>query len=274
MPDPSVCGFPDVESVGVTPGTTLSPVSGTVTLSQNGQVYENKVVTGSIVVTGVNVTIRNVRLVNRDDYYAIAVKPGGNWDRRDANLVVDHVEIDLNGHPDVKGVAFNGFTLRNVFIHNGADCVHFSGSIRIEDSLCAVGPDVDGDGWPDGGPESAFCNGTDHFDGFQFSGGGDVVIDHNTVRNPCEQTSAMLISNDPGYSSPIRDVAVTNNLVAGGGYSIYCADADDTVADETVTGNRFARTWFPRGGRYGPTAYCENATTFTGNVWDDTGAGI
>ena len=271
MPDPSACGYPDVETVGVTPGTSLTPVNGVVTLSQSGQVFENKLVTGSIVVTATNVTIRNVRLLNTSSSYAISVRPGQNWDRTDANLLVDHVEIDLGGKLNIKGIAFNGYTLRNVFMHNGSDCAHFSGNVAIEDSMCVNGPDGNDDGWPD---STAFCNGTEHFDGFQFSGGGDIRIDHNTMRNPCSQTSNILISNDPGYNSPIRDVAVTNNLLAGGGFSLYCADADDAVASETVTGNRIARTYHARGGYWGATAYCDDATSFSGNVWDDTGAAL
>src|SRR4051794_10072124 len=51
MPRPSACGFPDVTNTGVTPGTSLSSASGVVTLSTPGQVYQNKQVTGSIIVT-------------------------------------------------------------------------------------------------------------------------------------------------------------------------------------------------------------------------------
>lgn len=272
MPDPSACGFPDLETTGVTPGTTLTPMN-SVTLNQPGQVFENALVTGSIAVTAQNVTIRNVKLIaSNPSGAAIGVRPGQNWDRTDANLVVDHVEIDMNGLPNIKGIGFNGYTLRNVFMHNGADCAHFSRNVVIQDSLCVVGLDVNRDAVPDSGDAGDFCRGTSHFDGFQYTGGGNVTIDHNTVRNPCGQTSAMLITNDPGFNSPISNMAITDNLMAGGGYTLYCRDADDTVASETVTGNRFARTYFPRAGRYGPTAYCDRTTTFAGNVWDDTGA--
>ena len=96
--------------------------------------------TGSLIVTAPNVTIRNVRLINTDPYYAIAVKNGDDWDDDEANLLLEHVEIDLNGHPDVKGIAFNGYTARRVLFHNGADCAHFGVNVVIEDSLCALGP--------------------------------------------------------------------------------------------------------------------------------------
>jgi hypothetical protein len=271
MPDPSTCGYPDVESVGVTPGTQLAAVSGVVTLNKAGQVYENKVVTGSIIVTAPNVTIRNVRLIDTDPYYAVSVKNGNNWDNTQANLLLDHVEINMNGHLNIKGIAFNGYTLRNVFMHNGSDCAHFSENVTIQDSLCVNGPDTNNDGWPD---STAFCNGTDHYDGFQFSGGGNITLNHNTLRNPCSQTSNILITNDPGATGAITNVKITNNLLGGGGYSLYCAGSPDRVASETVTGNRFARSFYKTGGYWGPTAYCEKATAFSGNVWDDTGKGV
>jgi hypothetical protein len=261
MPDPSVCGFPDRETTGVTPGSTLAAVNGVVTLSTPGQVYENKLVTGSIAVTAPNVTIRNVRLINRDTWYAIRVTPGGIWDRSDANLLIENSEIDLGGVYTVKGIAFNGYTARHVFFHNGADCAHFGENVVIEDSMCVLGPDTDGDGWPD---TSSFCGGDDHFDGFQSDGGRNITLRHNTIRNPCGQTSGILMSSN---TSSIRDVSIVDNLMAGGGYTLYC-NAGPDVANETVTGNVFARTWYSRGGYWGPTAHCEDADVFSGVVWD------
>ena len=56
-----------------------------------------------------------------------------------------------------------------------------------------------------------------------------------------------------------------------GGYTLYC-NAGPDVPNETVTDNRVARTFFSRGGRWGPTTGCQMADVFTRNVWDDTGA--
>ena len=264
MPDPSSCGFPDVESVGVKSGAALTPVSGNVTLSTPGQVYENKLVTGSITVTAPNVTIRNVKLVTTDTSYGIRAF---GWQNDTDGLLVEDVEIDMNGRLATKGIAFDGYTARRVFFHNGSDCAHFGSGVAIEDSLCVSGPDADDDGWPD---TTAFCGGTEHFDGFQSDGGNDIRIRHNTIRVPCSQTSGILMSTN---TSGIRNVTVSDNLLAGGGYALYC-NAGPDVPNETVSGNRFARTWFPRSGYWGPTTGCEDADVFSGNVWDDTGAAL
>jgi hypothetical protein len=268
MADPSACSFPDVENTGVTPGTTLTPVSGTVTLSTPGQVYENKLVTGMIRVTAPNVTIRNVKLVATDDSYGIQAF---GWNTAVDNLVVENVEIDLNGRNEIKGIAFDSYTLRRAFIHDGSDCAHFGNDVTIEDTLCVVGPDGNNDGWPD---STSFCSigepDPPHWDGFQSDGGGDITLRHNTIRNPCSQTSSILLSSN---TSHISRVTVDNNLMTGGGYSLYCAGMNvaSSVDHIRATNNRFARTWHPRSGHWGPTAYCQFADVFTGNVWDDTG---
>jgi hypothetical protein len=260
MTDPSVCGFPDVENTGVTPGTTLAPINGDVTLETPGELFENKLVTGSIIVAAPNVTIRNVKLIATGDYGIRSF----SWLQDVSGLILDHVEIDLNGRYDVKGLAFDGYTARHVFFHNGSDCAHMGVNATVEDSLCTVGLDADGDGWPD---DKAVCDGTDHLDGIQSDGGSNLTIRHNTIRNPCSQTSAILMSTN---TEPIKDVTIQDNLLAGGGYSLYCS-AGPKVVNEAVVGNRFARTYFPDGGFWGPHTGCSTAYVFLNNVWDDTG---
>ncbi len=120
------------------------------------------------------------------------------------------------------------------------------------------------------GRQRVLQRGPDHFDGFQSDGGNNITLRHNTLRNPCDQTSNILLSSN---TSHISNVTIDNNLLAGGGYSLYCAGMKvrSSVDHIVAVNNRFARTYFPRGGYWGPTAYCEYADTLTGNVWDDTG---
>jgi hypothetical protein len=262
MPDPSVCGFPDVETVGVNPAIPRETVNGTVTLSTPGQVYENKTVIGAISVTAPNVTIRNVKLVITDEWYGI--KAFG-WVGDPSGLIVTDSEIDLNGMYTPKGIAFDGYTARRVFFHNGSDCAHFEHNVVIEDSLCVVGPDANSDGWPD---NTSFCTATgDHFDGFQSDGGNSFVIRHNTIRNPCRQTSNILLSSNTKH---ISTATIDHNLLAGGGYSLYCAGMDDasTVDHIVATNNVYSKQYFPRGGYWGPAAYCDFADVYSNNVWD------
>jgi Bacterial TSP3 repeat len=259
MPDPSACGFPDLETVGAR--GALPQVNGTVKLSSPGQVLQNALVVGSIIVTAPNVTIRNVKLVMTDPWYGIRAFDGEGV----GNLVVEDVEIDMNGHLDAKAIAFDEYTLRRALIHNGSDCAHFGDNVVIADSLCVSGPDANGDAWPD---STAFCSGPEHIDGFQSDGGENITLRHNTIRNPCDETSAILMSTN---TSGIANVRIEDNLMTGGGYTLYC-NAGPDVPNEIVTGNRFARTWHPKGGYWGAITGCNKADVFSGNVWDVTGA--
>jgi hypothetical protein len=269
MPDASACGFPDVENTGVKPGIALTPVNGDVTLSTPGQVYENKLVNGSITVKAPNVTIRNVKIVMHD-FYGIRARTAdpSNVD----NLVVEDSEIDMGGEYGNNGIAFNHFTARRVFFHNGSDCGSLGDSdiandhVVVEDSLCVLGPDADDDGWPD---SKDFCHASSaHFDGFQSDGGNHLTLRHNTIRNPCSQTSAILMSTN---TSPISDVIIDHNLVAGGGWSIYCGTSEGGVAANTrYTDNIISKQFFPKGGFYGPESTCNKVAVNSGNVWDGT----
>jgi hypothetical protein len=311
FPDPSACGYPDLDGttpVGVQAGHTLTPVNDYVTLSTNGQVYQDKEVTGQIRVTANNVTIRNVKLISTDNYYGVL--------SQGSNLTVEHTEITRSaggaGTPPVLGDASGGdfyaigtqnYTAKWVYVHNLSDCFGLSGvgiaiNVTIQDSLCAVGLDSNNNGWPDGGsyddgalhqhtsnglfPPSpatpAYCyDGTppdssadEHFDGLQSDGGSNITLTHNTVRNPCSETSAINMSSN---TANISNVTISNNLIAGGGYTLYCAGINDisTVTNETVTDNRVSRAYWSDGGYYGTDVYCTSgfADIFTGNVYDE-----
>ena len=121
--------------------------------------------------------------------------------------------------------------------------------------------DSNNDSWPDPGFP---CEDGPHYDGFQSDGGNNIVIRHNVIRVPCGQTSAILMSTN---TSPIGNVTVEDNLMAGGGYTLYCDAGANLFGTNKFTSNRFAKTYFPRSGYWGPTTGCEPYPT-SGNVWD------
>jgi hypothetical protein len=105
-----------------------------------------------------------------------------------------------------------------------------------------------------------------HFNGIQLGAGTGplMTIDRNTIFNPAPSTDCIMLANDDG---PQRNRRITNNLLAGGGYSFYGsgwegADARNIV----VTGNRFSTLYFPNGGSFGPVAHWNDASD---NVWSD-----
>jgi hypothetical protein len=252
MPRPSACGFPDATNTGVSPGVSLAPVNGAVTLDRPGEVYENKFVTGSISVKAPNVTIRNVKLKVTDEGYGIRAF---GWEGDVSGLKIDHVEIDLNGFTDTKGIAFDGYTATHVWFHNGLDCAHQGNNVTIADSFCDL-PKL---------PRGS----TSHADGFQSDGGHNLVYRHNTIRNPNDQTSAILMSTN---TSPITNVVIDDNLMAGGGYTVYCGTDEGGPSRGTTvyTNNIISKAFFSKGGYWGPTIKCDEVTTNAGNTWDGT----
>lgn len=273
MSQPSRCGYPDETNTGVRPGSTLTLRGGDQHFNAPG-VYENMDITGCVYVEAHNVTIRNSR-IRGDCWFAIRTAgiSGATW----TNLNVEDTEVVLSAVKEgAYGICCSNYTLTRVWLHGaplgnaGADCVYFANNVLVRDTFCQVGilP-----GSPPGNPNAT----TAHSDGMTTDGGRDVVLDHNTIRNPNMQTSAILISTNSGTAA---NTTIRNGLYAGGGYTVYCGtDAGGVDLPMIFTNNRIARDWnggapgyFATGGFFGPVTHCADAGVVrSGNVWDDTG---
>jgi len=119
-------------------------------------------------------------------------------------------------------------------------------------------------------------NGEDHSNAVLSSAGGSqpMTISHNTLLNQLDQNSAIALYEDnAGFQ---HDKTITNNLLAGGGYTLYAAGGDHggrPPANIHITNNRFATIYHSKSGYYGPLAYYDNTAPgaiFTNNVWDNT----
>jgi hypothetical protein len=246
MARPGRCGFPDRTSTGVRPGHRLKQVDGAVELSKPGEVFQDRLVRGSITVTAPDVVIRDVRLVMTNSAYGIR---SFGWQHNTSGLRIENVEIDLNGFDMASGIAFDNYAARRVWFHGGLDCAHAGRNVSIVDSFCDL---------PRLRPGSSA-----HADGFQSDGGGRYVFRHNTIRNPNGQTSAILLSTNSG---PISDVVIDHNLLSGGGYTVYCGTTDGgTASNVTYTDNIISREFFPKGGFWGPATDCGNVHQVRGN---------
>lgn len=247
MPRPSACGYPDATNTGVPPGTPLDQVNGPVDLKTPGMVYSGHEVHGEIFVQASNVTIEKVRVVSNSDYPIRTFDPSNP-----TGTVIRDVEIDMQGMEEGKGIAFDNYTAQRVWFHNGLDCAHAGRNVVITDSFCDL-------------PRLSSGSAA-HADGFQSDGGGNLVFRHNTIRNPNDQTSAILMSTN---TAPIDTVVIDDNLMSGGGYTVYCGTNEGGVAThETYTDNVISREFFSRGGYYGPTTSCDRVAVAHGNIWD------
>jgi hypothetical protein len=248
MPQPSACGFPDATNTGVPPGTPLTRRDGSVVLNTPGMTFSGVELHGNIEVRAPNVTIEKVRVICGCWY---PIRADGSDDAR--NTLIRDVEIDFQGFESGKGIAFRDYTAQRVWFHNGMDCAHFGSNVTITDSFCDLAKI----------PPASEA----HPDGFQHAGARNVVIRHNTIRNPNSQTAAILLPTDETFNN----IVVDNNLMSGGGWTLYCGRSG--AENETISNNRFSREFWPKGGYWGPMSSCEQAQR-SGNVWDDTGARI
>ncbi len=211
-------------------------------------VYEGKDVRGCIQVNAPNVTIRNTRISCPD-----TDTPGGSYIRVRSNstsLTIVDSEIDCQGGYGI-AVGTANFYLLRVDISNCENGGHIDSNVTVRDSwIHGLGGGADG-----------------HFDGFQFGqGGSNVTIDHNTIDNPNDQTSAIIMWDEGNPQN--ANVLITRNLLAGGGYTLYCGKFG-TALNVRVTNNRFAT------GHWGNSTNCATGgEVWTGNVQDSTGAAI
>ena len=252
---PSACGYPDATNTGVQPGTTLTS-SGCVTARTDGQVIENLVIDGcTISVEAQNVTIRNVKLTHTSvDMWGIIVREG-------ASAKIQNVEV-AGRDKSTKSVQYailsqtmNPVTVDRANLHHCADCIQGERMVVTNSYIhdMANPPDA-------------------HVDGFQCNGSCEVTLRGNTIFNEWSQTSAIALFAD--FGTP-RNSTIDNNLLAGGGYSLYAGT--DSATGIKVTNNRFSRLYFPKGGYWGPACdYANNGTgnVWSGNIWDDTGSTV
>jgi hypothetical protein len=106
--------------------------------------------------------------------------------------------------------------------------------------------------------------GQDHIDGMNLWGDGqtDFTIHHNTVLNSQPQTSCIA---NPGTTS---NILITDNLMAGGGYTIYAGAGRGGVTGERIVGNYFSTRYYPKCGHFNIAGYCPTWGT-DGNEWSD-----
>jgi hypothetical protein len=251
---PSACGYPDATNTGVQAGITLKP-SGCITARTAGQVIENVVIDGcTISVEAPNVIIRNVKITQTSvDMWAIIIRSGSanisNVEIAGRDNTTRSVEYAILSQTD------SPVTVDKANLHHCADCIQGE-RMTVTNSYIhdlANPPDA-------------------HVDGFQCNGECEVTLRHNTILNEWSQTSAIALFAD--FGTP-RNSVIDNNLLAGGGYSLYAGT--DRATGIKVTNNRFARAFYSNGGYWGPACdYANNGigNTWTGNIWDDTGATV
>lgn len=234
--------YPDATATGCHQTGLAS--SKDVTASKNGQVIDGLNITGTLTITGDNVTVRNCR-VSTGGYWVII-----NYGR---GTVIENCTLigGVNTQACI-GDADNGyFTGTALDISGSGDGLKMGSGSRLSDSYIH---------------DLATAEGI-HNDGIELTGAVNTVVRHNTILNENGQTSCIMLSEYG--SNPNTNVLVEDNLLAGGGYTIY-GGAPDKAQGHILRGNVFSTRFFDRCGYYGPVAYwSETGNTWENNTWAD-----
>lgn len=245
----NVPGFPDATNTGPPSGLTLKP-SGPLVIDTPGSVIQGLDISGNVVIKASNVTLLNSR-IRSTDYYVVRIEKGLK------GVVVQNCEIDNQGAGGTGATGQGKFIANN--IHGAADGIN----VWDDDTLIQ-------DNYIHGmaGPPSA------HFDSIQADGAfKNLTIEHNTVINEHGQTSAIMLDN---YWGPIDNVKINNNLLIGGGYTVYINESAKGTAGQPgpVTNVSFTNNILVKGyyGYLDLRTQLGNKPVISGNVDKLTGA--
>ena len=280
-PDPHRCGFPDATNAGVPAGVSLSTVSagssgpgwstdsqGNVEVSGDGAVFSGYSVHGTVTVTGDNAVIKDDAISNYgNDIDGDGVNLTGN----PSNVTIEHVNISspygtqgdmgvFAGIKDINGEAMG----TRVLDSNIADA---STGVQLYIGL------IEGNYIHDVSPAEP----DSHLNGTTSNGSTvPLTIRHNTVFNPNSQTDAISLFEDFGVEA---NVDIDDNLVAGGGYTIYGGQnsGGPQAYNIRITNNHFSNIYYSQCGYYGYIAAFDPSgpgNVWSGNVWDSTGESV
>ena len=270
---PSKCGYPDATNTGVQDGIALKNVPGDITsgpgwtydprgwisVHTDGAVLENITTSVTIDIQADNTTVRNVRSTVSGETFGIAIRHASNTTITDSEIVPPPNQLRLLvGIKDIYGDASGTKVLRTEITHTSTGVQMGSGLIE-SNYIHSMG----------------MASG-DHING-QTSNGGTtpLTIRHNTILNQYGQTDAVSLFQDFGVEA---NRLIEDNLLAGGGYTIYAgAGSKGATSNIVIRNNRVSTMYFPKGGYYGPaTAFEQNGSgnVWSNNIWDETGATI
>lgn len=245
-PTPTVAPlvFPDAESTGPPAGVELRP-SESLTITEDGTVVDGLEITGTVTVEADDVVIRNSVIRNTG---AFAIRLSGG-----RNLLVEDTEIDGQGRGHA-AVAFGGYTLRRVHIHDVTEGPRIAGGkVTIEDSLI----------------HRLVQKGDNHTDAVQIVGGRDIVIRGNTIRvdDPAQGTYGNAAVQFGEEEGEVSDCLVEGNLLSGGNYTVNGGGGGTDGAACVFRENHIVDT-----ARYGVVANLgPDASWDSSNVWHTTG---
>jgi len=252
----------------------LTPYTGPLNISTSGTVIDHALINGCFYIAATNVTIENSLINNGPSCFAAIVLATSLPTQ---GLQVNHVTVNGLDQPSggTNAETYAIFSGSNVSV-DAVNIYGFTEPIASCNNVTVTNSwihDLLVTSWSHN--EDLYCGGT---------GGGSLILRHNRLENQDNGAATIALFGD---YSPVQNVTVDDNLLDGGGYTIYGGHDSSKAfglqdANVKITNNRWMRTpeagaFWPNGGYFGPVtafSYTSPGDVWTGNVWDDTGTPI
>jgi parallel beta-helix repeat protein len=238
------CGWSGPANTGYSSGTTLRASQGR-TISADNTVIDGEKITGGLVISAKNVIVRNSWIISSFGTGTTVNGTGVVKILSGASATIDHCTLDGSNRTHA-GVWFEGANLvvrgNNIFGINDGIFVWDADNFIVEDNYLHGFTDQTANG---------------HIDGFQTEGASHGIIRHNTFDVTQDQDSAVAIWNSRRNSD---DILVENNLMAGGGFTVYAEDYSPSeqspaggysVTNVIFSNNSFSTVHYPCVGNWG-----------------------
>ena len=272
---PSSCGYPDATNTGVPAGTALKAVpgqltsgpgwtwnasTGTVTVTAKGTVLSGLAITGTLQISASSVTVKNVQVTS-----------GGNFGISLAHTTgVTIQNSTISGQNSTTGRV--SYAIDDVYGDSTGMIIKANNISSFRTAVQVSTGQVDSNYIHNPGYVAG-----DHTNGIYVNGGTQpLMIWNNTIFDSMGQTDAInLDAGTPGPSTPVASKTISDNLLAGGAYTLYGGAAGGSpTSNIVIQDNRFGQLYYPKSGLYGPAYYFDAAGTgnkWSMNIWDTTG---
>ena len=192
-------------------------------MRSNNTVVNAISISGCIIVEAYGVTIKNSKVG------CVRIE-GDAANSANAPLTIQDTEIVCPIGSWNTGIRFSNFSAIRVNIHGCENGLDIGNHVTLRDSYIhdlATGADL-------------------HTDGIQSGDGSNSTIEHNTIYGA--DTSAININHDAG-GPQTHDVLIRDNLIAGGGYALFCPIP--ATSNFQITDNQFSTIFSPKVGQFG-----------------------
>ena len=263
LPPVSSSEFPTIASTGSRVPVSSMTRSGGITSSYDGQVIENRDITGNVRILHDNVTVRDSRISFTSTYgLYVGKKSNGSCP---TGTLYEYVEVDgrLAAENDIPVYSPGcGWTLDHAYVHQVGRTSRMTNDATVSNSY--IHSSRTGDSGAHRGAVGT-------------SGGRNNRIINNVLL--CEGTGCSAAIPMYGDFAPVDGMLVQHNLMATTGS--YCAYGGSVSSKPYPNGsnvkfidNHFSTRFMPKCGRYGPLSSFDNGVRGNerrGNVWHETG---